>query len=435
MKKIKWACIQPLTGGMYLGAEAAIGHPAEWILSYKGLDEIKYNNEGEPTVVANEAYLNTYLKKKDRMPLYYQMDRAMFDEDLDNLEPDIYLGEKLKTPKYNGLDLVVAVPVCSGLSTSTIGTKEGLMKRNLNMLYIANLALRKIKPKIYIFENAPTLMGYRGDYLREEFERLAEENGYVVIYYKTDTARHHNCQRRQRTFVLFVQKIKGENYVPKMDFVNEHILPKDYFDNIPNGLPNDDLITSDVYNYMVLDFLKYKYGDEMFSVWTKDSAISYCIANNLLDEFAEYIPKNENSTEKEKENVLKYINHIKDKLAQNSGWFSADVKQCKDDYFPAVMYKTIPSILHPNKTRFCTIREMLELMGMPRDFEWFGGRCNLGKIGQNVPVKTAEFIVGQAVNMLENWKNSARQKGTVYFYDNIKQTVSNLAQHKTSKLF
>ena len=41
--KIKWAAIQPLTGGMYLGAEEAIGYPAEWILSYKGLNDIKIN--------------------------------------------------------------------------------------------------------------------------------------------------------------------------------------------------------------------------------------------------------------------------------------------------------------------------------------------------------------------------------------------------------
>ena len=38
-EKIRWASIQPLTGGMYLGAEEAIGHPAEFILSYKGLSD------------------------------------------------------------------------------------------------------------------------------------------------------------------------------------------------------------------------------------------------------------------------------------------------------------------------------------------------------------------------------------------------------------
>ena len=44
MSNIKWAAIQPLTGGMYLGAEEAIGHPAEFILSYPHLAD-ENNNE------------------------------------------------------------------------------------------------------------------------------------------------------------------------------------------------------------------------------------------------------------------------------------------------------------------------------------------------------------------------------------------------------
>ena len=31
--KIKWGIIQPLTGGMYIGARNAIGHAADFILS------------------------------------------------------------------------------------------------------------------------------------------------------------------------------------------------------------------------------------------------------------------------------------------------------------------------------------------------------------------------------------------------------------------
>ena len=46
MKKIKWGCIQPLTGGMYIGAENAIGCKADWVLSYPGLSDIKLNQDG-----------------------------------------------------------------------------------------------------------------------------------------------------------------------------------------------------------------------------------------------------------------------------------------------------------------------------------------------------------------------------------------------------
>ena len=45
-KKIKWCAIQPLTGGMYLGAEKAVGCPAEFILSYPGIGSPHKDKEG-----------------------------------------------------------------------------------------------------------------------------------------------------------------------------------------------------------------------------------------------------------------------------------------------------------------------------------------------------------------------------------------------------
>ena len=53
-KKIKWFAIQPLTGGMYLGAEEAIGNQAEAILSFKGLNDYKLHKlTGEPIGCGN----------------------------------------------------------------------------------------------------------------------------------------------------------------------------------------------------------------------------------------------------------------------------------------------------------------------------------------------------------------------------------------------
>ena len=63
MKNIKWAAIQPLTGGMYLGAEEAFGYPAEWILTYNGLDEIKRNS------ILNEIIISLGIQS-DNINLY-----------------------------------------------------------------------------------------------------------------------------------------------------------------------------------------------------------------------------------------------------------------------------------------------------------------------------------------------------------------------------
>ena len=97
------------------------------------------------------------------------------------------------------------------------------------------------------------------------------------------------------------------------------------------------------------------------------------------------------------------------------------------DYFPSVQFRSIPNMIHYTGKRFCTIREYLSLMGMPEDFIIYGDKTNLAKIGQNVPVNTAKFIVSQVVNILNNWEyNNREHTSNVAFQDNTKQEVLNI---------
>lgn len=424
MTKIKWAAIQPLTGGMYLGAEEAFGYPAEWILTYNGLDEVKKNKEGDITVVSNEAYLLNYLKKVNREVPYYKMNRSMFDSDLNDMNPEITLNGELVKPDYE-VDVVVAVPVCSGLSMVTAANDETKNQRNCNMLYLAKLALTTIRPKIYLFENAPTLMGFRGDDLRNQFENLAKENGYVVVYYKTDTWKHYNCQRRPRTFVMFVQKIDNVDKVPTLDFVDNKMTIDEFFNNIPKGLENEEEIVPASHNPMLIDFFKHKYGD----TWIDNAdgcLMKNVVKRNLIDELIDYVGSYENMSDDVRTKTRRYLEHIKKKSSMGFGWYGSDACYYKV-HFPAVQFRSITTTIHPDGTRMCNVREFLELMGMPHDFTWFGDKSNLPKIGQNVPVKTAKFLTEQAIKVIENWNNESRQDGSVIFFDNITNKVKKIA--------
>ena len=161
---IRWACIQPLTGGMYIGAEEAIGHPAEFILSYKGLNDVKIDESTEKAITSgNEYNLTTYLKKHNKMPAYYVFEHSMFDNiDLNKVKTNI----EDEDATFNNIDLVVAVPVCSGLSQATIAGSDTKNERNCNMEFIANYVLNIIHPKVYIFENAPGLVSEKGREVR-----------------------------------------------------------------------------------------------------------------------------------------------------------------------------------------------------------------------------------------------------------------------------
>ena len=424
-QKIKWAAFQPLTGGMYLGAENAIGHPAEFILSYKGLNNVKYDKSGENVVDAgNEYNLLEYLKQHNRCPDYYQIDKGMFDSDLDNMSPDIYLNDELKIPNYTDLDLVVAVPVCSGLSVVTSATDNTKNTRNCNMLWISKYTLSVIKPKIYIFENAPTFMGNRGTELRKCFEEIAMELGYSVLYYKTDTNLHHNCQFRPRTFVIFFKHTKDEPQRPFVfDWEDSRMTIDEFFEKIDNdNLTQNEPVQSSSHNYMVIDFIKYKYGDN-WKDYITGSLMDHCINNNLLDELIIFI-KNDyvNATEETKEKAIKYIEHIRYKKSIGLNYFWDDVCLCKKRFL-SVQFKTIPNMLHPSGERICSCREYLSLMGMPFDFTLYGGKNCLNKIGQNVPVETARFIVEQAIKTLEIWNEPRENDKNFTYQDNIKQKV------------
>lgn len=87
-KKIKWGCIQPLTGGMYLGAQKAIGHPAEFIISYPGLCD-KIEKDDEIYNCNNEYHLLKYLKKHNKLPQYKVFNKTPFE--IKNIE-DITLN-------------------------------------------------------------------------------------------------------------------------------------------------------------------------------------------------------------------------------------------------------------------------------------------------------------------------------------------------------
>ena len=64
---------------------------------------------------------------------------------------------------------------------------------------------------------------------------------------------------------------------------------------------------------------------------------------------------------------------------------------------------------------------------MPNDFELYGTlKANFPKIGQNMPVRTAQFIISQVVNVLEPWCdekqiNERQNNVNVLKQDNTKQ--------------
>ena len=415
LSKIKWAAIQPLTGGMYIGAEEAIGHPAEYILSYPGVGDAQYDDAGNVKSAGNEFNLMTYLKKHDKAPNYAVFDRKMFQNDHD-MNPKICLSQWTQDMEFfenidnlKNMDLIVAVPVCAGLSSATRASEETCDERNCNMSWISEYVMRTLKPQMYVFENAPRFMSNAGDRVRQQLETVAKQEGYSICYYRTDTMFHHNAQKRSRTFICF---FRGE-HAPALGFENEQIDVIPYLSQIPADATQQECIEWLPFNN---DFVKYateKLGDDAFS---KFNVVTKWIAyNDLYHDFKQWLknhPEHHSSTEK-------FIDHVFDKMSQGGGWYDMSCYRSHDNKTHAVIFKTMKAELHPTENRLFTVREQLHLMGMPMDFELQGDiNKEYPKIGQNVPVKTAKFIVSE---MLKHMDDNETDTPQFRFFSNIKQ--------------
>lgn len=432
-KNIKWGIVQPLTGGMYLGAERAFGHPAEWVISYPGLTDYVTDKEGNIVDAANERNIFNYLKDNNRLPAWYYMNRGYLnnDEMLQDTDhcPEYTLHEELvdapAQPDITDMDFVCAVPVCAGLSMASNANADRKDQCNAQMIWMAKYVLKTIKPKVYLFENAPTLMSTRGDEVRDQLETIALENGYSVVYYKTDTKYHNNCQKRPRTFIFFFRHRNGEKFIPEMQYERITTTVEEFFANMPETSVDDPMNVS-LANYKDVDILV-KYLNHRFGAnWRDYIHGDLC---NFLDldmeerrQFMDWLEENEDP--KYAKWYAKHFDHCDSKMAEGKGWWSTAAKYFNNECLPACMYKNVPVVVHHHEDRLYTMREWFYAMGHPTDMNMVGEPINyFRKMGQNVPANTARWISEEAVRIIENWNTleSVDNGQNVAFFDNTKQ--------------
>lgn len=423
---IKWAALQPLTGGAYCGTESAVGHPAEFIISYPGFDSVRRNKDGNIVDAGNEFHLLNYLNKKNRSVPYYQFNRQPFQNDND-LNPEILKdGKVVEHPSYDDLDLVVAVPVCAGLSGATSNaTPERKAERNCNMIWLAKYTLNVIKPKVYIFENAPRFMSTAGEPVRKEIEQIAADTGYSIGYYKTDTKWHDNCQIRPRTFIFFFRCDGDRKGTPQLGFEHKNVSVEEFLNRIPSDATQQVSVPMSNICKAIIKYMPVMYGDNWRNKVASGSMLEDIIKNKHLDKWNDFIKNSNDASDSMKQQVNRYVEHIHDKTSRNLGFYMVSPTIAKRNGMPSAMFKTIPYVYHYKDDRLYTIREWLSAMGMPYDFE-MQGDCikNYAKIGQNVPARTMQFIANEAINVINNWETVSRSsKQNVVFFDNNKQTT------------
>lgn len=360
---MKWIAVQPLIGGMLIGAKNALDSWPYCIIS-----------QGPP----NEEHLLKYLKDRGEDIPYKLMDSS-------------YTTFKCEDDKedFKDVDIVIAVPVCSGLSlANTSKTRGADAAQNDNMYNITKFVLKDLSPKCFVFENAPALYTKSGSKVADTLFQIAKKFRYSMSLMKTDTFLHGIPQHRHRTFCFFWKS----DVSPFLNYYKrDNCGLASYLNEIPEECMCFEDCISNLDDDIHYKYLLEEYGKDFRSTMLKTesrTAWQLIVNDNKLDSYIEYCDKH--SIPKGK----KFAEHIKLKTESGGGYWDNSLFYIGDEV-NAIIGKNMNKILHPTEDRFYTIRELMHLMGMPHDMELLNPITNSNHICQNVPACTARDWVNE----------------------------------------
>lgn len=287
------------------------------------------------------------------------------------------------------VDVVNTVCPCAGLSSLSF-TSGSDNPANDWMLRAARYVLEYIKPEVFWGENAPRLASKMGQPIVKEMRKMAKEFGYSVSLYKTKSILHGLSQVRDRAFYFFW---KG-NEIPIFDYYSRpHEKIEDTIRRAATNEPDpmtqlmtNKAIPSDnpFYRYVLEEMEGGITHTEFFNKIKKSANPLHWIEDHGSNyyELSEWCEKNGYK------NHAKKTKRMADKVKAGGNVMRRTIEIGKN-YIGAFVAHLPNHLTHPDVDRFLNVRECLEIMKLPKDFQLQGGIKNLNHICQNVPVTTA----------------------------------------------
>jgi len=383
---IKYASIVPLIGGQTLGMDMCFKSKPDYLLSYTDFQ-------------SNDNQLLNYYGND--IP-YYLVDQ--------------------RVPNIHRVDVVSSTCPCAGLSSLSVSSNSN-SPTNDWMIKSAEYVLETIQPRVFWGENAPRLASKMGEPVVEKLREIGKRNGYTLSLYKTKSILHGLSQIRDRSFYFFW---KG-NGVPKFKYYNRSYTRIE--DQIRSSARNDDDPMSQIivqkerptenpfYRYVLEVMHEGMSHTNFFQFIEKTTNVLHYFEDNTSAKYhdmAKWLRSESYDKHAEK------AERMGKKLAAG-GNIMRKTTEIPKDYIGAFVGHMPYMITHPDADRYLTVRECLDIMKMPKDFQLVGGIKNLNMICQNVPVTTA-------ADMAENVKD--------FLNDNIEMIGSSFAiQDNKSQTF
>jgi len=394
---LRWSAIIPLISGMVLGAKKATGQGPEYILSYDAFE-------------SNDSHCR---KNFPEVPY------GLIDEG--GIKWDRPFAENIE-----GVDMVVSLCPCAGLSALNSSTKAGSEKarggdaiQNEWMYKSSEYVLEHIQPRVLWGENAPGLYTALGKKVADRLYEIAKKHGYSFSMIKTSTSKHGIPQNRTRSFYFFW---KSET-APVLEWISKETESlEDYLEHTPKGLYSDkyfmktDLRKDPLYQWLTQ--VEGKTAHEA-ALEGNRSILIYMFKNQeRINSGLDYLSKRTD------EKSQKYLALVK-RATQKRVWDSSPHINAVD--IPAVVGRTLQQSVHPTKERWMNIQEIMWLMGIDETFEL--AHDGYQQISQNVPVNTAADWTEQVIKWLDggladSGVNFMKQDNTVQRMDTKLSTNS-----------
>lgn len=348
---------------------------------------------------------NNFVFNYPDIPLMY-FNLHEVKEDMEGLHNDFSLYKKyIKQNNIKPTDIMIATTPCKGLSS--ISRNYGVLNPNNIWMFVTIKWFMAQQCKFLIFEGSDLLSGKLGLKLYKSFDDILgfTKKGYKIHVIKTTSMKHGLPQNRVRSFVLMY---KGDfNIFTKWerDFINF----KDFF-NRPEEF--DESIQH-------VNIFRNEYWKEWENLFKENKKFfDYCKKNITNDTVKRTMPYllamwDNGEVDLEKYPLIlkaahikrdKYNKTIKEKklkkngIYYNYGYFDMSPIM-PTDFSKALNPRTMLSTFHPKYIRYLTVREVMDIQGLPDSFKL----QNLGDwrdISRCITVNTAHDILEKVCNII-----------------------------------
>lgn len=261
---------------------------------------------------------------------------------------------KWKTSSSNKVDVLIATPPCQGISVINHKKKEEI---NRNSLVVESVELvKKIRPKVFIFENVQAFMKTYCINKNEEILPIGEHihtslgNHYIISSQVLNFMNYGSNSSRTRTLVIGVDKKYKDSFTPLDLFPNyskEKTL-RDVIGEFPS-LKWGQISKNDFYH-------AFRIYDPRMRPWIHNLHEGESAFDNIRPENRPHRVIDGEIVENTNKNRDKYTRQIWDRFPQ--------CIHTRNDQLAA------QNTIHPNQDRVLSIRELMELMTIPQAFRW-----------------------------------------------------------------